>query len=82
VSGPVCRGTARPLVEYGDRGRARALTMRSGRTSRALALLLLQLSAGTLSPGTVTGGGPVHLTCSVPGHDAAGMHAQVAVAPG
>jgi plastocyanin len=30
----------------------------------------------------VSAGGPVHLECSVPGHDAAGMHAQVAVAAG
>jgi plastocyanin len=30
----------------------------------------------------VTVGGPVHLECSVPGHDAAGMHADVAVARG
>ena len=28
----------------------------------------------------VSAGGPVRLVCSVPGHDAAGMHAQVAVA--
>jgi plastocyanin len=30
----------------------------------------------------VAPGGPVHLVCSVPGHDAAGMHAEVAVAEG
>jgi plastocyanin len=28
----------------------------------------------------VIAGGPVHLECSVPGHDTAGMHAEVAVA--
>jgi len=30
----------------------------------------------------VAAGGPVHLECSLPGHDAAGMHADVAVEPG
>lgn len=30
----------------------------------------------------VTAGGRVHLECSLPGHDAAGMHADVAVAAG